>query len=100
MLPDVVVSIVHACLYIRVCVCGSVLSQSRSVLKMPFVVEERGKENIVPVRLLSRERLVCISAACVIGNYFQNFYTLPSCRIDSKSSQRKNSRLFAALFDT
>jgi hypothetical protein len=35
---------------------------------MPFVVEQRGKENIVPVRLLSRERLVCISVACVIGN--------------------------------
>ena len=33
---------------------------------MPFVVEERGKENIVPVRLLNRERLVCISVACVI----------------------------------
>ena len=37
---------------------------------MPFVVEERGKENIVPVRLLSIERLVCISIACVIGNAF------------------------------
>ena len=36
--------------------------------KMPFVVEERGKENVVPVRLLSRERLVCISVACAIGN--------------------------------
>ena len=33
---------------------------------MPFVVAERGKENVVPVRLLSRERLVCISVACVI----------------------------------
>ena len=60
----------------------------------PFIVEERGKENIV---LLSRERLVCISVACVIGNYYQFFYTLPSCRIDSKSSQRKNSRLFAGI---
>ena len=27
---------------------------------MPFVVEEREKGNIVPVRLLSVERLVCI----------------------------------------
>ena len=35
---------------------------------MPFVVEERGKENVVPLRLLSRERLVCISVACVMGN--------------------------------
>ena len=35
---------------------------------MTFVVEESGKENVVPVRLLSRERLVCISVACVIGN--------------------------------
>ena len=26
---------------------------------MSFVVEEGGKENVVPVRLLSRERLVC-----------------------------------------
>ena len=34
---------------------------------MPFVVEERGKEIVVPVRLLSRERLVCsISAALLI----------------------------------
>ena len=47
---------------------------------MPFVFEERGKENIVPVTLLSRERLVCISVACVIGNYFQIFYTLVSIR--------------------
>ena len=61
---------------------------------MPFVIERRGKENIVPVRLLRRERLVCISVACVIGNYFQNYYTLP---IDSKSSQRNNSRLFAGI---
>ena len=36
--------------------------------KMPFVVEERGKENVVPVRLLSRERLVCISVPCVMWN--------------------------------
>ena len=37
--------------------------------KMPFVVEERGEKNVVPVRLLSRERLVCsISVACVVGN--------------------------------
>ena len=36
--------------------------------KMPFVVEERWKENIAPVRLLSREQLVCISVACVVGN--------------------------------
>ena len=35
---------------------------------MPFVVEERGKENIVPVRLLSRERLGFLNADCVIGN--------------------------------
>ena len=63
--------------YVRAC-------SGRTLLKMPFVVEERGKENIVPVRLLGRERLACISVACVIGNYFQNFYTLPSRRIDSK----------------
>ena len=53
---------------IRVCVASSVLSQSWiSPEKMPLVVEERGKENIVPVRLLSR--LVCISSvACEIGD--------------------------------
>ena len=28
--------------------------------------------------------------------YF-HFYTLPSCHIDAKSSQRKNSRLFAGI---
>ena len=50
-------------LYTRVC--SSVLSHSWiSPEKMPFVVEERGKENVVPVRLL---RLVCISVACVKG---------------------------------
>ena len=39
---------------------SSVLSHSWiTPEKMPFVVEERGKENVVPVRLLSRERLVC-----------------------------------------
>ena len=36
--------------------------------KIPFVVEERGKENVVPFRLLCRERLVCISVPCVMGN--------------------------------
>ena len=64
---------------------------------MPFVVEESGKENIVPVRLLSRERLVCISVACVIGNALILYYTLPSCHIDAKSVY---SLAFAALFDT
>ena len=64
---------------------------------MPFVFEERGKENIVPVRLLSRD-------ACVIGNALI-LYTLPCCGIDAKSNQRKNSRdiyslAFTALFDT
>ena len=50
-------------------VCSSVLSHSWiSPEKMPFVIEERGKENVVPVRLLSRERLVSISVACVIEN--------------------------------
>ena len=35
---------------------------------MPFVIEENGKENVVPMRLLSREiRLVFHSADCVIG---------------------------------
>ena len=39
--------------------------------KMPFVVEERGKENIVPVRLLSREALLyeCDSIAKVYFNW-------------------------------
>ena len=62
---------------------------------MPFVVEESGKENIVPVRLLSRE-----------ARFYQrrfhdreraNFYTLPNCHNDSISSLRKNSRLFAGI---
>ena len=36
--------------------------------KMLFVVEERGKENVVPVRLLSSEKLGFLNADCVIGN--------------------------------
>ena len=35
---------------------------------MPFVVDERGKENVVPVRFLSREKLGFLNADCVIGN--------------------------------
>ena len=35
---------------------------------MPFVVDERGKENVVPVRLLSREKLGFLNTDCVIGN--------------------------------
>ena len=35
---------------------------------MPFVVEASGKENVVPVRLLIRERLGFLNADCVIGN--------------------------------
>ena len=46
-----------------------------SLERMPFVVEERGKENIVSVRLLSRD-------ACVVGNA-HILYTLPSCHIDA-----------------
>ena len=33
---------------------------------MPFVIEERGKENVVPVRLLSRERLGFLSKENVV----------------------------------
>ena len=35
---------------------------------MLFVVDGRGKENVVPVRLLSREKLGFLNADCVIGN--------------------------------
>ena len=35
--------------------------------KMPFV-DKKGKENVVPVRLLSKERLIFLDADCVIGN--------------------------------
>jgi hypothetical protein len=35
---------------------------------MPFLVDEKGKENVVPVRLLSKERLVFLDSDCVIGN--------------------------------
>ena len=57
---------------------------------------EREREHLA-VRLLSRERLVCISVACVIGNALILYYTLPSCHIDAKSIY---SLAFAALFDT
>ena len=35
---------------------------------MPFAVDGKGKENVVPVRLLSKERLVFLDGDCVIGN--------------------------------
>ena len=61
---------------IATCVCSSVVSQSWiSPGKMSFVVEERGKENVVPVRLLSRERFVRIGVACVIGNVLIFIFT-------------------------
>ena len=86
------------CIHVRMRVCVAPYSRNRSWISpenmMPFVVEERGKGNIVHVRLLSRERLICISVACAIGNAL---ITLPSCYIDAKSSQRKNVRLFAGI---
>ena len=39
-----------------------------SLQRMPFFVEESRKENVVPVRLLIRERLGFLNANCVIGN--------------------------------
>ena len=36
--------------------------------KMPFVVHEKGVENVVSVRLLSKERRVFLDGDCVIGN--------------------------------
>ena len=59
--------VIMLCVYMCVYASVRILSWI-SPDKMPFVVEERWKKNIVPVRLLSRVRLVCISVACVIGN--------------------------------
>ena len=56
---------------------------------MPFVVEERGNENVLPEACLYQRRLRDGERAY--------FHTLPSCHIDGKSSQRKNSRLFAGI---
>ena len=39
---------------------------------MPFVVEESGKENVVPVRHLIRERLGFVNTDCVIGSGLLN----------------------------
>ena len=50
---------IYTCAYTR---------NNGSAEKMTFVVEESGKENVVPVRLLSRERLGFLNADCVIGN--------------------------------
>ena len=85
MLPDVVVSIsIYTRAYTRVCV-APYSDQSSSASKRV------GKRtSYIPVRLLGRERLACISVACVIGNYFKNFYTMPSCR-------RNNSRLLDGI---
>ena len=63
---------------------------------MLFVVKESVKENIVPMRLLSR-------VARLYQRRFRdreraNFTRCPSCHIDAKYSQHpKNSRLFAAI---
>ena len=62
---------------------------------MPFVVEESGKENIVPVRLMSRETR--LYQRRFRDRERPNFYTLPSCHSDAKYSQPKNSRLFAGI---
>ena len=65
---------------------------------MPVVVEVSGKENIVPVRLLSREaRLYQRRFRDGEGANFYTLVTLPSCHIDAKYSQPKNSRLFAGI---
>ena len=56
---------------VNICLCGVCVTLSQSWIipeKMPFVVVEEREGKRVPVRLLSRERLVCISVACVIGN--------------------------------
>ena len=93
--------VIMSCVYTRVC--SSVLSQSwTSPEKMPFVIEERGKENVVPVRLLSRERLVCISVACVIGNaqIFTRCLAVISMRYLASERTPVYSLAFAALFDT
>ena len=59
---------------------------------MPFVVEQSGKENIVPVRLLTR-----LYQRRFRDRERAKFYTLPSCHNDAKYSQPKNSRLFAGI---
>ena len=69
---------------------------------MPFVVEERGKKNVVPVRLLSRERLVCsISVACVMGNalIFTRCLAVISTRNLASERTLVYSLGFAALFN-
>ena len=53
---------------IRVCVAPYTLATMINTEHALRRRRERERENIVPVRLLSRERLVCISVACVIGN--------------------------------
>ena len=60
--------------------------------RCPSFVEGSGKENIVPVRLMSRETRL-------YQRRFRDrerayFYTLPS---DAKYSKPKNSRLFAGI---
>ena len=48
-------------------VCSSVLSHSWiSPEKMPFVVEERGNEKVVPVRLLSRDSSINVALITVL----------------------------------
>ena len=84
-------SCVYMCVYACVCVCNS--QSWISPEKMPFVVEGRGKENIVHVKFLSRERLVCISIACVVGNAL----ILSGCLVVIIDAKRKNARLFAGI---
>ena len=58
--------------YVRLYVCCKLVLRDNpwiiSLQTMPFVVEERGKENVVPVRLLSKERLAFLNAVCGIGS--------------------------------
>ena len=63
MLPDVVVRRA----YKRVC--GSVMISPEDALRRR---RERQREHRARETPGQRERLVCISVACVIGNYFQH----------------------------
>ena len=57
---------------------------------MPFVVDEKGKENVVPVRLLSKERLVFLDADCMIGNG-------PRQRLATETAEEREARLATSL---
>ena len=82
---------------IRVCVCGSVYTLAIMISPEDALRRRREREREHRARETPEQREARLYQRRLRDREFQNCYTLPSCRIESKSSQRKNSRLFAGI---